>query len=131
VAHAIPTYTMGCFRIPRGLCDHVNSLIRKFWWGSEHGKRKTSWVAWEKITLPNFLGGIGVRDFEMFNLALLARYAWRLLVRPNSLCARLLKSRYYPTNDVLNAIIANNPSKTWRAICDGVEVLNHGLIKRI
>ena len=45
VAQAIPTYTMECFRLPKGLCDHINSLLRKFWWGSERGKRKTSWVA--------------------------------------------------------------------------------------
>jgi hypothetical protein len=37
----------------------------------------------------------------------------------------------YPTNDVLNATIGNNPSKRWRAIHDGVEVLNQDLIKRI
>jgi hypothetical protein len=24
IAQAIPTYTMGCFRLPRGLCDHLN-----------------------------------------------------------------------------------------------------------
>jgi hypothetical protein len=24
VAQAIPTHTMGCFRLPRGLCDHLN-----------------------------------------------------------------------------------------------------------
>jgi hypothetical protein len=41
VAQAIPTYTMGCFRLPRGLCELLNSLLRKFWWGSEKGKRKT------------------------------------------------------------------------------------------
>jgi hypothetical protein len=27
VAQAIPVYSMYCFRLPRGLCDHINSLI--------------------------------------------------------------------------------------------------------
>ena len=30
VAQAIPTYSMACFKLPRGLCEHINSLIRKF-----------------------------------------------------------------------------------------------------
>jgi hypothetical protein len=30
VVQAIPTYIMGCFRLPRGLFQHINSLIRKF-----------------------------------------------------------------------------------------------------
>ena len=31
VIQAIPTYTMGCFKIPLGLCHEIESLIKKFW----------------------------------------------------------------------------------------------------
>jgi hypothetical protein len=68
---------------------------------------------------------------NFFNLALLARQAWRLLINPNSLCAQILKAVYFPSGDILRAQVRNNPSKTWRAICDGIEVLKQGLIKRI
>jgi hypothetical protein len=30
VAQAIPTFSMSCFRLPRGLCQHLNGLIRNF-----------------------------------------------------------------------------------------------------
>ena len=33
VIQALPTYTMGCFKIPLGLCYDIESLIKKFWWG--------------------------------------------------------------------------------------------------
>ena len=80
---------------------------------------------------PKYMGGLGFRDIEIFNLALLARQAWRLLINPNSLCAQILKAVYFPSGDLLRAQVGNNPSKTWRAICDGIEVLKQGLIKRI
>jgi hypothetical protein len=35
VAQAIPTFSMACFRLPRGLCHHINSLHQNFWWGSQ------------------------------------------------------------------------------------------------
>ena len=31
VIQAIPTYTMGCFKIPIGLCNEIEVLIKKFW----------------------------------------------------------------------------------------------------
>ena len=33
VIQAIPTYTMGCFKIPIGLCNEIETMIKKFWWG--------------------------------------------------------------------------------------------------
>ena len=31
VAQAIPTYTMGIFKIPKALCDTLNSTLAKYW----------------------------------------------------------------------------------------------------
>ena len=33
VVQAILTYTMSCFKLPVGLCNEIEGLIRKFWWG--------------------------------------------------------------------------------------------------
>jgi hypothetical protein len=87
VAQAVPTYSMSCFRLPRGLCQAINAMIRKFWWGSKEGKRKNCWVSWEEMTQPKYLGGLGFRDIELFNLALLARQAWRIMQNSKSLSA--------------------------------------------
>jgi hypothetical protein len=40
IAHAIPVDSMSCFKLPRGICQQINSLIRSFWWGSKKGQRK-------------------------------------------------------------------------------------------
>lgn len=131
VAQALPVYSMACFRLPRGLCEHINKLIRGFWWGSKDGKRKTHWVSWKVMTSPKFMGGLGFRDLELFNLALLARQAWRLLQDPESLSARILKVVYFPTTSILEANLGSNPSQIWHAILDGRDVLRQGIIKRI
>lgn len=33
VAQAIPTYSMGIFKIPQTLCHSINSTLAKYWWG--------------------------------------------------------------------------------------------------
>jgi hypothetical protein len=75
VAQVIPTYSMSCFQLPRGLCKHIDGLLRSFWWGSKEGKRRTCCVAWEDMTKPKYMGGFGFRDIELLNLALLAKQA--------------------------------------------------------
>ena len=77
------------------------------------------------------MGGLGFRDIELFNLVLLTRQAWRILQEPSLLSARVLKAVYFPDGDFLEAQIGTSPSRIWRAIVDGKDVLCQGLIRRI
>ena len=58
VIQAIPTYTMGCFKVPLGLCNEIKSLMKKFWWGERGDRRKIHWVRWEEMTKSKSVGGM-------------------------------------------------------------------------
>jgi hypothetical protein len=131
VAQAIPMFSMAYFRLPRGLCEHINSLIRQFWWGSKEGKWKPCWVSWDTMTRLKHLGGLGFRDLELFNLCLLARQAWRHLQETTSLSAHILKAIYFPETTILEAEHGSHPSQIWHSILCGRDILTQGLIKRI
>ena len=75
VIQAIPTYTMGCFKLPVGLCNEIETLIKKFWWGQRGDCRKIHWVKWEEMTKSKTIGAMGFSDLAMFNDALLAKQA--------------------------------------------------------
>ena len=70
VAQAIPTYTMSCFQLPKGLCDEIESMMKRFLWGQES---KVAWVSWKKLCKSKLKGGIGFRNLQAFNLAMLAK----------------------------------------------------------
>ena len=111
IAQVIPVFSMACFKLPRGLCQHINSLIRSFWWGSKSDERKTCWVSWEEMTRPKGMGGLGFRDIELFNLALLAHQCWCILQEPTTLSAKILKALYYPNSSILEAPLGSWPSQ--------------------
>ncbi|KAL6209859.1 hypothetical protein ACLB2K_020798 [Fragaria x ananassa] len=96
VALAIPSFPMSCFRFPKGICDDLNAALGNFWWGSNETGNNIHWKSWQFLGLPKEKGGMGFRDLHEFNLALIAKQAWRLTNDPNSLWARVLKGRYYP-----------------------------------
>jgi len=67
----------------------------------------------------------------MFNQALLAKQAWRLLLYPNSLCAKLLKAKYYPFGNLLDTSFPQNYSQVWKSIEHGLDLLKQGVIWRV
>lgn len=40
VAQAIPTYSMNLFKIPKTICDGINSALSKYWWGQARNEKK-------------------------------------------------------------------------------------------
>ncbi|XP_074271258.1 uncharacterized protein LOC141595186 [Silene latifolia] len=85
VANSLPTYVMSIFKIPVNFCEELRSLISRFWWGHEEGKKGISWVSWRKLCRSKSLGGMSFRDFHLFNMALIGKQVWRLIAEPNSL----------------------------------------------
>jgi hypothetical protein len=51
---------MSRFKLPRGLCEHINAMTRKFWWGCKEGKRKPAWISWDVMIQPKHMGGLGL-----------------------------------------------------------------------
>lgn len=71
------------------------------------------------------------RDFRLFNQALLARQAWRIIDRPESLCARVLRAKCFPSGSLVDTSFGGNASPGWRAIEYGLELLKKGVIWRV
>lgn len=112
VAQAIPVYVMSVFLLPNSVHNNLEKSIRRFWWGELGGVRKTHWIAWTKFARSKGRGRLGFRDLRLFNQALLGRQAWRLVERPDSLCARVLKAKYYPNGHLLDTAFPTSQSPT-------------------
>lgn len=130
VAQAIPTYAMSCFDLTKEFCDELSTMICRYWW-SQQEKDKMHWLSWDKLLQPKKDGGLGFRDLYHFNMAMLGKKIWRLIQNPETLCARLLKARYFPYGDILNAEARAGSSYAWRSLLKGAALVKKGIIWRV
>ena len=110
MAQAVPTYIMSCFQLPKTHCQDLENMMRSFWWGQKDKENKIAWVSWRKMCRSKLHRGIGFRNIQAFNLAMLAKQGWRILTNPDSLVARVFKAKYFPYDDILNSKKGSNPS---------------------
>ncbi|CAN1279753.1 Uncharacterized mitochondrial protein AtMg00310 [Linum perenne] len=131
VISGLPVHIMSCYRVSNTVCSALDALMSKFWWGEVGDQRKIKWRSWKKLCTPQDDGGLGFRDFQSFNQALLAKQSWRILTEPNLLLSRVLKGRYFPSSNFLNATKRSHPSWGWQSILFGRDLLLPGLIWQI
>lgn len=131
VLTAIPCYTMSCFLLPVSLCKRIQSALTRFWWDDSDTQRKMCWVAWDTLTKSKPVGGLGLRDVQLFNQALLAKLAWRIITAPDCLLSRVLKGKYCHNKGFLEVSVPSACSHGWRSILHGRDLLKTNMGKAI
>jgi len=94
VITALPLFYLSFFKAPISVCNKIRKLQAKFLWGWGYEGNKIAWVSWEKVCRPYREGGLGIKDINNFNAALLAKWKWMLGGQEVSLWSEVLQSRY-------------------------------------
>uniref|UniRef100_A0A803P3V6 Reverse transcriptase n=1 Tax=Cannabis sativa TaxID=3483 RepID=A0A803P3V6_CANSA len=131
IIQEIPVYVMSCFRLSKGIIHEIQTLIAQFWWGSTKAKHQIHWGDWEKLCKDKWTGGMGFKDLEDFNQALLAKQGWKLVTNPNSLFAQVMKALYFPNTEFFEARKGTLCSNVWQGILWGRELLLKGTRWRV
>lgn len=127
VASAFLVSAMSIYKIPKTVITSLSSALANFWWSAVEHKRKIHWISWEKMCLPKDLGGMGFKDLESFNKALLAKQAWRLINLEDCLMSQVLKGKYYEGTCFVKVQLGKRPSYAWRSVLERKELLVQGL----
>lgn len=76
-------------------------------------------------------GGVGFKDLQTFNMALIAKQSWRIMTEEHSLLHKIFMAKYFPKNRFQEARIGVNPSFAWRGIWEAKEQLVKGYRWRV
>lgn len=110
VVQAAPTYVMSLFKLPTGFCHDLRRLMARFWWGGKDEEKEIHWVSWDNLCSTKKEGGLGFRNMEDFNMAMLAKQGWRLMCNTGLLANKILKARYFPNSSFLESSLGSRPS---------------------
>ncbi|KAF1867730.1 hypothetical protein Lal_00050163 [Lupinus albus] len=94
VLSALPNYFLSFYKAPSSVMRSIQQIQRNFLWGGADGSRKINWVKWENVFKSKNDGGLGVKDISAFNISMLGKWNWRMMIEGDSLWCKVLKSKY-------------------------------------
>ncbi|XP_074305581.1 uncharacterized protein LOC141640800 [Silene latifolia] len=122
----LSNYVLSVFKIPVSVTKKLNALLSHFWWAGCKERKTINWCSQRFLSLPKSQGGLGLRNIQSLNQALLAKHAWRILSGHNSLLCRVFRKiliRHRSPPYVVRRRNDNNLSWGARSILHGIDFL--------
>ena len=88
-------------------------------------------MKWSTLCSSKSIGGMGFRDIQNFNMAMLAKQVWRFLNNRDSLLFKVFSSKYFPEGNILDIPIPSKCSYAWRSILQSRDVIHKGAVWRV
>ena len=74
--------------------ERLKRIQRRFLWGGGLEQKRIAWIKWDQVCMPKDKGGLGIKDIDSFNLALLAKWKWNYMQEKGEIWSRVLESKY-------------------------------------
>ncbi|GKA43833.1 RNA-directed DNA polymerase, eukaryota, reverse transcriptase zinc-binding domain protein [Tanacetum coccineum] len=125
VLGSLPTYYLSLFRMPRTVCNKLEAMRSKFFWGAEDTNRKIHWVKWDLVLASKDRGGLGFGSLHSLNLALLYKWRWRFHNHHNALWAKIIKNLYPFSSETQGWVQVRKQVGPWNNIMQTVSELHN------
>ncbi|KAK5775933.1 hypothetical protein PVK06_043889 [Gossypium arboreum] len=112
----IPSYFMQTMMVPKGLCDEIERIVRKFVWGSTNGNAKVALVSWDSVCQPKAHGGLGLRHLEDHNTSFMIKMGFNIVYNINALWVQVIRSKYGILSSLPDNVSMGRCSILWRSI---------------
>jgi hypothetical protein len=123
---SIPVYYMSNIIFTKKFIARLTAIIRNFWWTcvrAETNSKSLCLRAWNDICTPKNEGGLGIRNLQAVNQALILMAAWRIAEQPNNFLHEVLKSKYFPDSSIWRPKPNVPKSAFWSSIIKVLPIL--------
>lgn len=116
VIYSMVNLWASAFALPNGCLKHIQSLCNTFLWSGNMEKRNSTKVSWADVCLPKEEGGLGLRNFHVWNKVLNLRLIWLIFMNSGSLWVAWMKEHMLKNRNYWLAEARQGSSWIWRFI---------------
>ncbi|KAH1197534.1 putative ribonuclease H protein [Glycine max] len=89
-------------------------------------QKRIAWIKWDQVCMPKDKGGLGIKDIDSFNLALLAKWKWNYMQEKGEIWSRVLESKYGGWRSLYEEGRERHQSIWWKDLKQTVNSTQHG-----
>uniref|UniRef100_A0A803N7C0 Reverse transcriptase domain-containing protein n=1 Tax=Chenopodium quinoa TaxID=63459 RepID=A0A803N7C0_CHEQI len=91
---AMASHILSAYLLPKCIMRKISLLILKFWRSSSMDNRPNNWRKTSLLEQHKHDGGIGLRNINNLNLALVFKQAWSIFSNPQLHVSKVFKAKY-------------------------------------
>ncbi|GKG52737.1 hypothetical protein Tco_0549849, partial [Tanacetum coccineum] len=80
VLESIHVYWASVILLPDGVIKNINRILKNFFWNQNEGIKGRPKVAWKNVSKFKQKGGLGLKDFGVWNRAMIVKHLWHILI---------------------------------------------------
>ncbi|XP_074266647.1 uncharacterized protein LOC141589926 [Silene latifolia] len=111
------SYWASLFILPKGIINRVEATCQNFLWDGSAEYRRSPLVAWDKICRPKDKEGLGLKDQETWNKAMVGRLVDSVFEKKYTIWVHWVTAKYLRGQSWLGYKPSSNSSWVWRRIC--------------
>ncbi|XP_074288589.1 uncharacterized protein LOC141613746 [Silene latifolia] len=112
-------YWARIFILPKAVLNQIDALCRAFLWHGQENKETPTLVSWKQVCKPRRKGGLGLKNLQLWNIALMGKYV-RICAVKNQLKPWIFEEQWRQSNCDYTVKMGYN----W-LVDDGVDVRWH------
>ena len=114
VLSSLPVYWASAVLLPKGTTKEIEKIMRNFLWNSGQNGKGVAKVAWTEICKPKVYGGLGLKNLNEWNIALLSSRIWNIISGQNSLWVKWVNFYLLEGRSFWEVGLKDKMSWSWR-----------------
>ncbi|CAA7013109.1 unnamed protein product [Microthlaspi erraticum] len=116
VIYSLVNFWFSAFTLPKGCLKDIEKLCNKFLWAGDLSKKTSAKISWKGLCLPKPEGGLGLRNFVVWNRALNLKLVWLLFTSTDSLWVAWMREHRLKRQNFWSAESKNSDSWLWKSL---------------